>query len=305
MPDRALVLCALPGALARIVPLENRPLHRPSRHLVADGLDVPDDRRSLRWRVVVAVLSAALIVASCGRDLSALTSSSDPAAPSGSPAATAVTPTAKPSRAPKAHELAIAAFVKSVTSKTLSYRITYEGKTALSADTLPIAGQMDVSGADFAASWTYDLTKDYGLGKWRMDVRAVKGKGYIRSDGGAWKSIKGFDASDSYVPFKTVTTVKDVTYLGPAKIDGTEYHKVSIPKAVLIHPTTLPGLVKQEKVDESKLELVIDDKGQPRRGTWELRARARVGQSGQLQRVEYELDLRFSKVGAKLTIKRP
>ena len=60
-----------------------------------------------------------------------------------------------------------------------------------------------------------------------------------------------------------------------------------------------------EKVDASKLELVIDDKGQPRRGTWELIARARVGRSGQLQRVEYELELRFSKVGDKLTIRRP
>ena len=217
----------------------------------------------------------------------------------------ASSPTAQPSRAPKPYELAIAAFVKSVTSNKLSYRISYDGKTALSADTLPIAGRMDVSGADFAASWTYDLTKDYGIGKIRVEVRGVKGKGYIRTAGGAWKTIKNYDASDSYVPFKAVKTVEDVEYLGPATIDGTEYHKVSIPEAVLIHPTTLPGLVKQEKIDASKLELVIDDKGRPRRGTWELKARARVGESGQLQRVEYELDLRFSKVGAKLTIKRP
>lgn len=250
-----------------------------------------------------------MLLASCSRDLSGLTGSPNPT-PLPVPGATASAPaaapaTAKPSRAPKPYELAIAAFVKSVTSKKLSYRITYDGETALSADTLLIAGRMDVSGADFAASWTYDLTKDYGIGKIRVEVRGVKGKGYIRTAGGAWKAIKNYDASDSYVPFKAVATVEDVTYLGPATIDGTEYHKVSIPEAVLIHPTTLPGLVKQEKVDTSKLELVIDDKGQPRRGSWELKARARVGESGQLQRVEYELDLRFSKVGAKLTIRRP
>ena len=256
------------------------------------------------------MLTTALIFAACSRDLSALAPSGlpsfDPAGsafPGSTPAAGA--PTAAPSRAPKPYELAIAAFVKSVTGKKLSYRITYEGTTALSADTLPIAGRMDVSGADFASSWTYDLTKDYGIGKIRVEVRGVKGKGYIRTDGGSWKTIKNFDAAESYVPFKAVTTVEDVTYLGPATIDGTEYHKFSIPKAVLIHPTTLPGLVKEEKVDDSKLELVIDDKGRPRRGTWDLKARARVGQSGQLQRVEYELDLRFSKVGDKLTIKRP
>ncbi len=268
-------------------PLEAVPLHRASR------------------RLAIAAL-AALVVAACGRDLSGFSSSARPTAPTGaSPTAAVVAPTAKPSRAPKGYDLAIAAFVKSVAGKKLSYRINYDGKTALSADTLPIAGRMDVSGADFVSSWTYDLTKDYGIGKIRVEVRGVKGKGYIRTDGGSWKSIKGYDASDSYVPFKAVTAVEDVQYLGPAKIDGTEYHKVSIPKAVLIHPTTLIGAVKEEKIDDSKLELVIDDKGQPRRGTWELKARARVGQSGQLQRVEYELDLQFSKVGAKLTIKRP
>ena len=270
-------------------------MHRASRPLAV-----------LRWRPLVATLAAALILAACGRDLSSFTSSARPTtAPGASPTTAVVAPTVKPSRAPKAYDLAIAAFVKSATSKKLSYRITYDGKTALSADTLPIAGQMDVSGADFAASWTYDFTKDYGIGKIRVEVRGVKGNGYTRTSGGAWKAIKNFDESDSYVPFKAVATVADVKYLGPATIDGTEYHKVSIPEAVLIHPTTLPGLFKEEKVDATKLELVIDDTGKPRRGSWEMKARARVGQSGQLQRIEYELDLRFSKVGDKLTIRRP
>jgi hypothetical protein len=266
--------------------------------------------RHRAWSLAVVTLTAAVILGACARDLSGLTGSPNPTPVPVVPGATASIPTtttatARPSRAPKAYEVAIAAFVKSVTSKKLSYRVTYDGETALSADTLAIAGRMDVSGADFAASWTYDLTKDYGIGKIRIEVRGVKGNGYIRTAGGAWKAIKNYDASDSYVPFKAVKSVDDVKYLGPATIAGTEYHKVSIPEAVLIHPTTLPGLVKQEKVDASKLELVIDDKGQPRRGSWELKARARVGESGQLQRVEYELDLQFSKVGAALTIKRP
>jgi hypothetical protein len=256
------------------------------------------------WRAVVAVLAAALILASCARDFAALAPST---APTATPVSSSVTATPRPSRAPKQYELAIAAFVKSVASKKLSYRIAFEGWTAMSASTPLVVGRMDVSGADFASSWTYDFSSDHPeIGKIRVEVRAVKGKGYIRSDGGAWKSIKGFDvATDTYVPFKAVAEVKDVKYLGPATIKGTEFHKVSIPKAVLIHPTTIPGLVREEKVDTSTLELVIDDKGRPRRGVWHLDARARVGQSGQLQRVEYDLELAFSKVGAKLTIKRP
>lgn len=285
-------------------------MHRLHRRFATVRQGASGDVHQGAWGIAVATLAAAMILASCSRDLSALTPSGlQPIDPAGSvaPGSTLgpVAATTQPSRKPKAYDLAIAAFVKSVAGEKLSYRITYEGKTAMSADTLPVAGRMDVSGPDFAASWTYDLTKDYGIGKIRVEVRGVKGKGYIRSDGGSWKAINGFAAADSYVPFKSVATVEDVTYLGPARIDGAEYHKVSIPKAVLIHPTTLPGLVKEEKVDDSKLELVIDDQGQPRRGDWWLKARARVGQSGQLQRVEYELDLRFSKVGDKLTIKRP
>jgi hypothetical protein len=275
---------------------------RPVRLMRVDG------RQS---RVLLAALVGILVVSGCARDLSALAPSlrpgqtTTPSTAAGPSAAVAATP--KPSRAPKPYDLAIEAFVKSVTSKKLSYRIAFEGKTALSADTLAVAGGMDVSGADFASSWTYDLSRDYpGAGKIRVEVRAVKGKGYLRSDGGSWTSMKGFDiTTDTYAPFKAVATAKDVSYLGPVTIEGTEYHKVSIPKAVLIHPTTIPGLIRQEKVDASTLELVIDDKGRPRRGVWHLKAQARVGESGQLQRIEYDLDLQFSKVGDKLTIKRP
>ncbi len=311
-PARCETEACYPASAGGVLPtmsLETGPLRRPIRPIAAVRPDAWADRRPRAWQIAVATLAAAMILASCTRDLSGLTGSPNPTPLPAGPGATAspaaAPATAQPSRAPKPYELAIAAFVKSVTSKKLSYRVAYDGETALSADTLPIAGRMDVSGADFAASWTYDFTKDYGIGKIRVEVRGVKGKGYIRTSGGAWKTIKNFDASDSYVPFKAVAKVDQVKYLGPATIDGTEYHKVSIPGAVLIHPTTLPGLVKQEKIDASKLELVIDDKGQPRRGSWELKARARVGESGQLQRVEYELDLQFSKVGAKLTIKRP
>jgi hypothetical protein len=64
--------------------------------------------------------------------------------------------------------------------------------------------------------------------------------------------------------------------------------------------------VHKEKVELQILEVRIDDEGRPLTGTWELRAQARVGEGvGQLQRVVYELNLKFSKVGAKLTVKKP
>ena len=86
-----------------------------------------------RWRLPVAALVAVLVLAGCARDLSALAPSLRPgeiATPSTAAGpSTPVAATPKPSRAPKSYEIAIAAFVKSVASKKLSYRIVFEGKT--------------------------------------------------------------------------------------------------------------------------------------------------------------------------------
>jgi hypothetical protein len=212
-----------------------------------------------------------------------------------------------PSPSPTAHELAIAAFVEDVTSGSMSYRVKFTGQMAVSVDVLPIAGSMDVSGDDFASSFTYDFSDEYrGIGKTRVQVRGVRGKGYIKRGGGAWASIKGYGVEDSYVPFKSITSISDVRYMGPVEVDGKVLHIVSIPGAMLIHPNTIPGDSKKEKVDRVTLEMLIDDAGRPIVGVWKLRGQSRIGAGiGQLQRVAYDLDLRFSKVGAKLTIKRP
>jgi hypothetical protein len=165
---------------------------------------------------------------------------------------------------------------------------------------------MDVAGADFASSFTYDFSDYAGLGKERVQLRAVKGKGYIKRGSGAWRAIQGYSVGNSNVPFKGVTTVEDVRYLGEIKAGDGTLHKVAITGAVLLHPNTIPYDVQKETIDDTELTVVIDEAGRPRSGTWTLRGKARVGTgSGQLQRVEYDLDLTFSKVGSKITIKRP
>jgi hypothetical protein len=247
--------------------------------------------------VIVAVVVVGCLpaprAASNGRD----------AGSSGGPVAA----TARPSPTPKAQLLAIAAFTESVVSGKLTYRVTFKGTVRASADTLPIAGIMDVSGADFASSFTYDFSRDYvGIGKQRVQVRGVKGKGYIKRGSKAWQPIKGFAVAHSYVPFKTVAEVEDVRYLGPVKVKNVTFHKVGITGALLLHPNTIPYQIQKEKIDDTELTVVIDEAGRPRSGTWKLWGQARIGPSGgQLQRVVYELDLTFSKVGAKITIRRP
>jgi hypothetical protein len=260
-----------------------------------------------RGRAIVvglATAAMALVVGACAPSAPrpiASTSAGDAAAPSGPPAS------ASASAEPDHHAAAIAAFVERVTAGDLGYHLRYTGQVAASADVLPIKGAMDVAGGDFASSWTYDFDPEYpGVGKKKVQVRGVGERGWIKRAGGAWKAIKGYGVEDSYVPFKGVKGIDDVTYLGSVEVDGKTRHRISIPKSLLIHPGTIPYQVKKEKVDRSTLEVLIDDQGLPRTGTWHLVGQARVGSGiGQLQRIVYDLDLTFSKVGDRITIKKP
>ncbi len=250
-------------------------------------------------QVVGVTVLAALVLAGC--------LPAPRAASSGGNIGSAGQTSPRPSPSPKTHLVAIATFADRVASGKLTYRVTFKGNVRASADDLPIAGTMDVSGADFASSFTYDFSREYDdLGKERVQVRGVKGKGYIKRGSKAWQAIKGFGESHSYDPFKAVKAVGDVRYLGAAWEGSARLHKVGIAGAVLLHPNTIPYRIQKEKVDLTELEVVIDDAGKPRSGTWRLWGQARIGPgNGQLQRVVYELNLTFSKVGAKITVKRP
>ena len=278
---------------------------RSDRQSLLDGAGTFAPMSGLRRHIVgiVVAVSVPLLLAGCLPAPRAATGSSEPA--SSASASGARSP--RPSPSPKAHTLAIGTFVERATSGKLTYRVAFKGTARASADILPIAGTMDVAGADFATSFTYDFSIEYAdLGKERVQVRAVKGKGYIKRGSKAWQPIKGFSVADSYVPFKTVATADDVRYLGEVKAGDATLHRIGIAGALLVHPNTIPYDVQKEKVDDTELIVVIDDAGRPRSGTWKLWGKARVGTgAGQLQRVEYELDLTFSNVGAKISIKRP
>jgi len=120
-----------------------------------------------------------------------------------------------------------------------------------------------------------------------------------------WQTLSGYGKEDSNVPFAAVQAVDDVTFLGPTKSAGRVAYRVSIPDAVLIHPGTIVGNVASERVGKTTLELVIDDQGRPIVGDWKLVGRARIGASGQLQEIVYDLHLTFSRIGVKVAIARP
>jgi hypothetical protein len=261
--------------------------------------------RARLWPLTGAAIAAVALVAAC---LPPPRVASETVAPVGSAAVgspSAVVP--PPSVAPEAHDVAVAAFAKQVASGKLTYHIAFTGDLRASVDRLPIAGQMDVAGTDFATNFTYDFEPDYpGAGKVRVQVRGVGGKGWIKRGSTSWKALKTFGFEQSYVPFKTVKAATDVKYLGPVKVGGKTYHKIAVLDALLIHPNTVPYQIQKEVVKDTHLEVVIDDAGLPRSGTWTLRGQARIGAGdGQLQNVVYDLALTFSKVGSRISVKRP
>jgi hypothetical protein len=254
----------------------------------------------IRLWIVTAVALTGALVAGCLPPPSTA-SNETPSAPSGSAAASA-----RPSATPKPQDVAIAAFAKLVAGGKLTYRVSFKGDVRASVAYAPVAGAIDVSGGDFASSITYDFEPRYGLGKVRVMVRGVGRKGWIMRGSAAWQPIKSYGPAQSYVPFKTVKAATDVRYVGTVKVGGRTYYKIGVSDAVLIHPNTIPYQVQKEKIEESVLEVLIDEAGRPRSGTWTLNAQARIGSGGgQLQRVVYDLKLTFSKVGAKISVRKP
>ena len=258
----------------------------------------PSRRPSL---LVIVAIGAVLVAGACsslgGGPRRTLTPASSP-----TPAAPTVAPTPAP------HVEAIDAFVERVAAGDLTYRVEFEGSARGSADVVPINGVLVVAGEDFASTFTYDFSVEYRglLGEYDVAQRAVGGKGWIKRPGKKWAVMKGYGPDDSYVPFKAVKTTADVKYLGATEVGGETRNKVGIPGALLIHPNTIPYDVRKERIDATTMEVVIDEDGVPRTGTWTMRGQARIGGGvGQLQRLEMDLDLVFSKVGAKLTVEKP
>ena len=79
---------------------------------------------------------------------------------------------------------------------------------------------MDVSGDDFASSFTYDFSHDYRVGKVRVQVRGVDGHGYVKSGAAGWRTIKNYGVESVVCPVQdrqgSRATCK---YLGAVRVD--------------------------------------------------------------------------------------
>lgn len=229
------------------------------------------------------------------------------ASPSAVPSVPPTTaPTARPSPTPRPGAAAITAFVERVTSGTFAYRMTLKGTVAAAVDLGQVTGRLDTSGRDYAMTLTFDFTEDYpGSALFEVGVREIDGTGYLREDGDKWRTVPDYVATDSAVPFASVTSEADVVYRETFDDGGEIRHRVAIASGVVIHPRVVPGLLTSERIRRTTIDLVIDDDGRPLSATWELDATGRVGDVGQLQQVAIALELSFSNLDEPVTVERP
>jgi hypothetical protein len=213
-----------------------------------------------------------------------------------SPGPSASGPSAAPSKPPP--QAAIQAFVDRVSEPGFSYTATLSGGSRHSTDILPIKGSLAVSGADYALVANFTFPDERVTA--RVEQRYVKHVGWVRFHPERWQKLKAFGEDDVLSPFVGVLAPSDVTLLETLR---NKTFRVRI-SALLLHPSLIPAFnVTEERVERTRLDLVIDERGRPLSGAWQLNGTARV--FGQLQEVVMELNVKFARVGGRVTVRAP
>jgi hypothetical protein len=208
------------------------------------------------------------------------------------------TPTPSP-KPPTAGEKAAAAFYDRVQSGKMTYHASLKGNVAGAISGLSVEGSIDVAGDDYSEDLSYAFITPP---KVPVSVRVVGTRRWLRVDRGAWEKVSSAMASNS--PFADLRADDGVQFVRTEHVGGKDLHHISMTGGLIIAPDLIPaGNLTNERVNKTNLEIVVDDAGRPLTGTWRLDGEARV--SSQLQGIRIEIDLTFTKVGSKLTIKSP
>ena len=307
-PRRRLLPCALPGSISPTTSLETGTLHRPLRLIAAVRPGAGGDPRPRAWQVGAVTLAAAMILASCSRDLSALTGSSNPSDPTLAPGETLPIPDPVDGQAQSCAQAL----------RPSHRRLRQVGREQEAELSDHVRGQ-DRAVRRHAADRGSDGCLGCRLRRF-VDLRPDQGLRDREDPGrGPWREGQGLHQDGR----RRVEGDEGLRRVGQLRAvqGGRHCRRRDLPRAGQDRWHRVPqGLHPQGRPDPPDHAHRRRQGGEGRRnearardrrqgpapaGQLGLRARARVGQSGQLQRVEYELDLRFSKVGDKLTIRRP
>jgi hypothetical protein len=244
------------------------------------------NRSSRLLPALLTILVAAPVVGCSGAPVELATLHIDP-----TPA-----PTPKP---PTKGELAAKAFFERVASGKLTYHASLQGELAGAISGVKLDGGIDVAGDDYNEVVSYSFLEPPPIA---VSVRSVGTKRWLKVGKAAWQKVSSSMALNT--PFADLSTPDSVQLVRTEHVGARDLHHLVMTGGLIIAPDLIPaGNVTNEKVDKTTLELVIDDNGQPISATWRLDGEARV--SGQLQGIRVDLDMAFTNVGSKLTIKAP
>ncbi len=255
--------------------------------------------RLRRQPLAVAVILA-IGLAGCGSESTPTAQTS--ASPSTARPTAAASRSIAPTPSPDPGREAMTKFFALVTDKAFAYQATFTGESRYSVSLLSISkGLLQVSGRDVRVQATF-FDPSTGA-RALVEHRYVGGRAWIRFAPLAWRRLASFDAGDSMAAFAAVHAPPDVAYGGPVNVAGKTLYKVTM-KSVIVNPIMNPfSNLTDTAVTSSKLAVLIDSAGRPISGTALITGRGRI--SGQLQENLIDLELAFTKVGAKVTISAP
>ena len=183
----------------------------------------------------------------------------------------------------------------------LTYHASFKGDMVAANGGVTIVGALDVAGGDYQTSFSFAFAKQP---KVLVGVRSVGATKWMRAAGGRWAPVTDRSATSSNSPFAGIAGINDVKLLSTVKLGGKNRHHLEFAGGEVIAPEQItPSNLTDERVEWTRMELVVDDAGMPLSATWRLEGTGRV--DVQLQGLRFDLTLAFSKVGAKMVIKAP
>jgi hypothetical protein len=252
-------------------------------------------------RLLAAVLLAGATAVACtGKPLTIPTRPPSASANATAGVSASASETPVPSASASAGQAAVDGLIARLQSARFSYQVAVKGDVLATVSDLTLKGSISMAGTDVASTMTYTFA-DGATDK--IETRIVGAKRWLRVDGGAWKSV-ALAAANKVDPFAGALAPGAITDYGPKTLNGKVLRSVQIRGGLLLDLTTIPAYnLTDERITSSLLAIVVDPTGRPVSGRWTQRGQGRV--SGQLQEVDVDADVTFSKVGTAVTIKAP
>jgi hypothetical protein len=162
-------------------------------------------------------------------------------------------------------EAVIYAFFREVRDPRAEYRVTTEAETRYRGagdEIAPVAVANDIR--IYREDWggVETVTSDEASVEYRMVL--VDGVGYVSEDGGDWASTEIPDRLQPISPFRRISTVTEVEYLGSETVDGRPVHRLLVTKWLggrdFSDPLRRFGRIVSQ---ESRMEVIVDSFGVP------------------------------------------